>query len=127
MSLSIDELIVTQVDWAQSRFDAICDQVKPFLAQAGFNLSKLSFVPCAAMSGVNVADKSNDQLSTWFEGPTLVEQLGESPHSNVSKFTADLVNRPLGRTNTTRASATKVSYLQHFQRVLRCYRNWRIR
>ncbi|GAA5958289.1 hypothetical protein JCM21900_001340 [Sporobolomyces salmonicolor] len=79
-SLGVQQLIVAvnkldAVGWAQSRFEAIRDQLQPFLTQSGFHPSKVSFVPVGAMSGENLVKRSNEILKAWYEGPTLVEQL----------------------------------------------------
>ncbi|GAA5893986.1 hypothetical protein JCM5296_004125 [Sporobolomyces johnsonii] len=79
-SLGVQQLVVAvnkldAVGWAQSRFEAIRDQLQPFLTQSGFHPSKVSFVPVGAMSGENLVKRSNEILKAWYEGPTLVEQL----------------------------------------------------
>ncbi|CEQ39607.1 SPOSA6832_01148 [Sporobolomyces salmonicolor] len=91
-SLGVQQLIVAvnkldAVGWAQSRFEAIRDQLQPFLTQSGFHPSKVSFVPVGAMSGENLVKRSNEILKAWYEGPTLVEQLAplRIPVSNVFK------------------------------------------
>lgn len=67
-----------EVGWVQSRFEAIREQLRPFLTQSGFHPSKLSFIPVGATSGENLVQRSNEILKAWYEGPTLVEQLGPS-------------------------------------------------
>ncbi|SCV71973.1 BQ2448_4667 [Microbotryum intermedium] len=79
-SLGVQQLIVAvnkldTVGWAQSRFEAIQEQLSPFLTQSGFQPSKVSFVPVGAMSGENLVKRRNEILRAWYEGPTLVEQL----------------------------------------------------
>ncbi|SCZ88570.1 BZ3500_MvSof-1268-A1-R1_Chr2-1g04498 [Microbotryum saponariae] len=79
-SLGVQQLIVAvnkldAVGWAQSRFEAIQEQLSPFLTQSGFQPSKVSFVPVGAMSGENLVERRNEILKAWYEGPTLVEQL----------------------------------------------------
>lgn len=69
----------SQVDWSVDRFDDIQDQMKPFLAQSGFLPSKTTFIPVGAMLGVNLVDDRGANLIPWYTGPSLVEQLGESP------------------------------------------------
>jgi elongation factor 1 alpha-like protein len=69
----------TQVNWEQSRYEEICDLLKPFLVQTGFQPSKTSFVPVGAMAGINLVtrdSKDGVQLSAWYKGLTLVDQLG---------------------------------------------------
>ena len=79
-------LIGSQVEWSKSRYEEICDLLKPFLAQSGFHPSKTKFVPVAAMEGVNLAQREPKScaLFTWYQGPTLVELLGKSRKPTVS-------------------------------------------
>lgn len=67
-----------QVAWAQSRYEDIQEQLKPFLTQSGFHPSKVFFVPVGATSGENLVERTNPILESWYAGPTLVEQLGMS-------------------------------------------------
>ena len=69
----------SQVDWNKDRYDDICDQLRPFLTQAGFSPSKAEFVPVAALSGVNLGSREGEEakgLNTWYSGPTLADLLG---------------------------------------------------
>lgn len=66
----------SQVRWAQSRFEAIREQLQPFLTQTGFQPAKVAYIPVGAMSGENLVSRSDEILKSWYEGPTLVEQLG---------------------------------------------------
>ncbi|GAA6061469.1 hypothetical protein JCM10212_005672, partial [Sporobolomyces blumeae] len=79
-SLGVQQIVVAvnkldAVDWSQKRFEAIQEQLRPFLTQTGFQPSKVSFVPVGAMSGENLTKRENAILQSWYEGPTLVEQL----------------------------------------------------
>ncbi|KAM0791514.1 hypothetical protein ACM66B_005965 [Microbotryomycetes sp. NB124-2] len=79
-SLGVQQLVVAvnkldAVGWAQSRFESIREQLRPFLTQLGFQPSKVAFVPVGAMSGENIVTRTSDILNAWYEGPTLVEQL----------------------------------------------------
>lgn len=70
-----------QVGWSQKRFDAIRDALQPFLTQTGFAPAKVAYVPVGAMSGENLTRRSNEVLEAWYEGRSLVEELGPS-HSS---------------------------------------------
>ncbi|KAL7424238.1 hypothetical protein Q5752_001824 [Cryptotrichosporon argae] len=77
-SLGVKEVIVgvnkmDMVEWSQDRYDDIVDALKPFLASAGFSTSKTTFLPLAAMEGVNVLERGSEV--EWYTGPTLVEAL----------------------------------------------------
>ncbi|KAI0751443.1 EF Tu GTP binding domain-containing protein [Daedaleopsis nitida] len=81
-SLGVGQVIVAvnkldQVEWAKSRYEEICELLKPFLIQSGFHPSKTKTVPVAAMEGVNLSQREpvNCALYTWYKGPTLVDLL----------------------------------------------------
>lgn len=76
---SLISLCWTKVNWDKDRFDDICDQLKPFLSQTGFNPAKAAFVPVAALTGVNLASRDSADakaLNAWYTGPTLADLLG---------------------------------------------------
>lgn len=75
-----------QVGWAQSRFDGIREQLRPFLTQLGFQPSKVAYIPVGAMSGENLVKRENASLEAWYEGPTLIEQLGQSQSCNLRQW-----------------------------------------
>lgn len=75
------------MDWSQDRYDDIVDEMKPFLASAGFAASKTTFIPLAAMEGINVMSNNDEGLKEWYTGPTLIDILGKgrlSPALNVA-------------------------------------------
>lgn len=63
------------MEWSQDRFEHIVETLEPFLVQAGYNQSKLSFIPCGAMSGENLVERRSSALSTWYKGKTIIETL----------------------------------------------------
>jgi len=70
-----------QVNWDKDRYDEIVDFIRPFLTQSGFQSSKTKFVPVSAMQGVNLTTRGDDaskELRSWYEGPSLVDYLGNS-------------------------------------------------
>ncbi|KZT12882.1 uncharacterized protein LAESUDRAFT_639901 [Laetiporus sulphureus 93-53] len=82
-SLGVTQVVVAvnkldQVQWEKSRYDEICDAMKPFLVQSGFQPSRTKFVPVGAMAGVNLTARKGpyaDALNTWYSGPTLLDLL----------------------------------------------------
>ncbi|KAI0332463.1 EF Tu GTP binding domain-containing protein [Cubamyces sp. BRFM 1775] len=81
-SLGVSQVIVAvnkldQVEWSKARYEEICELLKPFLVQSGFNPAKTRFVPVAAMEGVNLArtEPAACPLYRWYKGPTLVDLL----------------------------------------------------
>lgn len=55
----------------------IQESLKPFLQSAGFLLNKLTFIPVAAMEGINLVQREAcPELEAWYTGPTLMDILG---------------------------------------------------
>ncbi|KAL8281054.1 hypothetical protein RQP46_006412 [Phenoliferia psychrophenolica] len=79
-SLGVQQLVVAinkldAVRWAEARFENIKALLIPFLSQTGFHPSKVFFVPVGATTGENVVARESEILNSWYDGPTLVEQL----------------------------------------------------
>ncbi|WVF71966.1 hypothetical protein IAT40_006776 [Kwoniella sp. CBS 6097] len=79
-SLGVKEIIVgvnkmDVVSWSQDRYDDIVDALKPFLVSAGFSAAKTTFMPLAAMEGINVLENNAEELKAWYTGPTLINAL----------------------------------------------------
>ncbi|KAK4699995.1 elongation factor 1 alpha-like protein, partial [Phenoliferia sp. Uapishka_3] len=81
-SLGVQQLVVAinkldAVRWAEARFENIKEALIPFLSATGFHPSKVFFVPVGATSGENVVGRENEILESWYNGPTLVQQLDQ--------------------------------------------------
>ncbi|KAF8138143.1 P-loop containing nucleoside triphosphate hydrolase protein [Boletus edulis] len=82
-SLGVSQVVVAvnkldQVNWEQGRYEEVCEHLKTFFGQSGFQSSKTSFVPVSAMLGVNLVERKSPEasfLSQWYRGPTLVDLL----------------------------------------------------
>ncbi|KAI8808949.1 P-loop containing nucleoside triphosphate hydrolase protein [Cladochytrium replicatum] len=80
-SLGVAQMIVVinkmdVVNWSEERYQDIVSRLSPFLEQAGYRKSGLSFIPCSGYSGANLAALTPDSpLRSWYTGPTLLEQL----------------------------------------------------
>ncbi|KAH9482958.1 HBS1-like protein [Psilocybe cubensis] len=82
-SLGVAQVIVAvnkldQVEWSRARYEEICEELRPFLIQSGFQPSKTKFVPVGAVQGINLVGRDKvlgAQLSEWYKGPTLVDLL----------------------------------------------------
>lgn len=72
-------LNVRQCEWSQARYEEIVDVLRTFLKETGFHSTKISFVPVAAFTGVNLVELQSpegDPLKAWYSGPSLVALLG---------------------------------------------------
>lgn len=82
-SLGVTQLAVAinkldTVSWSKERFDEISQKLKVFLKQAGFREGDVTFVPCSGLTGQNLIEKpTENELLTWYNGPCLLEVIGE--------------------------------------------------
>jgi elongation factor 1-alpha len=82
-TLGVTQIIVAlnkmdMVDYSEAKFNEVKGQVEKLLANVGFKVDKIPFVPISAIKADNIA-KSKGKLS-WFKGPTLLEAInGLSP------------------------------------------------
>lgn len=75
-SLGISQLCicVNKLDtqnWSEQRFNEIKIKLKHFLKQAQFKDEDVSFVPCSAINGINLINRS-DEIN-WYKGASVVE------------------------------------------------------
>ncbi|XP_053743888.1 HBS1-like protein isoform X1 [Synchiropus splendidus] len=92
-SLGVTQLAVAvnkmdQVNWQQDRFQDITSKLGHFLKQAGFKESDVYFIPTSGLSGENLTTRSSvSQLTSWFSGPSLLEQIDafKAPPRSVEK------------------------------------------
>ncbi|KAI9726732.1 MAG: Hsp70 suppressor, GTPase facilitates ribosomal subunit dissociation [Chrysothrix sp. TS-e1954] len=93
-SMGISRLVVAinkmdSASWSQNRFDTISHQLTSLLTAAGFSQKSIDFIPCAGLSGINVAlpptstssDSDKPPPMPWYTGPTLVDALDASAPS----------------------------------------------
>ncbi|WP_136686989.1 translation elongation factor EF-1 subunit alpha [Halorhabdus amylolytica] len=81
-TLGIDELIVAVnkmdlVDYEESRYLEVVEEVKDLLNQVQFNTEDASFIPSSAFEGDNVEHASDNM--PWYDGPTILESLNDLP------------------------------------------------
>ncbi|GAA5828764.1 hypothetical protein JCM11251_005863 [Rhodosporidiobolus azoricus] len=79
-SLGVQQLIVAvnkmdQVEYSRKRFEAIKDELLPFLLGIGFQEKKVEFCPVGAFEGENLVEQKDLRLQGWWEYSTLVEFL----------------------------------------------------
>ncbi|KXS14373.1 hypothetical protein M427DRAFT_99579 [Gonapodya prolifera JEL478] len=79
-SLGVTQILVCvnkldAVEWSQDRYEQVLKVLEPFLIQAGFAKSRISFVPCSGYTGENVQTRTNAVLTSWYNGPTFLELL----------------------------------------------------
>uniref|UniRef100_A0A667XT90 HBS1-like protein n=1 Tax=Myripristis murdjan TaxID=586833 RepID=A0A667XT90_9TELE len=83
-SLGVTQLAVAvnkmdQVNWQQERFQEILSKLGHFLKQAGFKETDVCYIPTSGLSGENLTSRSSvPQLTCWYSGPCLLEQIGNA-------------------------------------------------
>lgn len=67
------------MNWSQPRFEEVRTKLSTFLVKsAGFREGEVRFVPCSGLIGENLTQKPKaDTLCSWYDGPTLLEAIGE--------------------------------------------------
>ncbi|KAF2257905.1 hypothetical protein CC78DRAFT_622251 [Lojkania enalia] len=82
-SMGVQRLVVAvnkmdTVSWSHDRFEEISQQMTAFLTTANFSEKSITFIPCAGLTGENVAQKVEDTNASWYTGKTLIEALDSS-------------------------------------------------
>ncbi|ELY88668.1 elongation factor 1-alpha [Natrialba hulunbeirensis JCM 10989] len=81
-TLGIDELIIgvnkmDVVDYKESTYDDVVEEVTQLLKQVQFNTDDASFIPISAFEGDNIAEASDN--TSWYSEETLLEALNDLP------------------------------------------------
>ncbi|QFU81526.1 translation elongation factor EF-1 subunit alpha [Natronorubrum aibiense] len=81
-TLGIDELIIgvnkmDVVDYQESTFNEVVEEVEQLLKQVQFQTDGASFIPISAFEGDNIAEASDN--TPWYDGRTLLEALNDLP------------------------------------------------
>lgn len=113
------------MDWDKDRYDEICEILRPFLSQTGFNPAKAEFVPVGALLGVNLVERKGEDatnLAAWYKGPTLVDLLGAilfSSFVGILYISVTIANRQVTTTCATARRALTIPHIKRIQRT-RC-------
>ncbi|MBS3116425.1 translation elongation factor EF-1 subunit alpha [Candidatus Woesearchaeota archaeon] len=85
--VAINKMDISGVDYKESRFKEVVEEVKKHAAQAGWKVDTLRFIPTASLLGENITKKPTKM--PWWTGDTLLEA--------INKFSAPQkpVNLPL--------------------------------
>lgn len=81
-SLGIDTIIVAVnkmdvLNWNQTRFEVIEEQLGEFLLKLGFKKENIVFVPCSGLTGENLVTRSNLAELSWYKGDSLLNTIEE--------------------------------------------------
>jgi len=71
--VNVNKMDISGVNYSQEKYDSVVTEVTALLKMAGFNTDEVPFIPCAAMAGDNVFNKSENM--SWYNGMTLFEAI----------------------------------------------------
>ena len=71
--VNVNKMDISGVDYSQEKYDSVVTEVTGLLKMAGFNTDEVPFIPCAALAGDNVFNKSENM--PWYNGMTLFEAI----------------------------------------------------
>jgi len=69
----INKMDDKSVNWSQSRYNEIKEELKKFLGKVGYKADAIPFVPISGWTGDNMIEKSSNM--PWYKGPTMIEAL----------------------------------------------------
>lgn len=73
LAVSITKMDDVTVNWDQKRFDEVKNGVSDILKKAGYDTTKISFIPCSGWTGDGLV-KMTDKMP-WYKGPSIVDAL----------------------------------------------------
>jgi len=68
--VAVNKMDISGVDWSESRYNEVVDDVKKHAQQAGWDPTKIRFLPIASLPGENIT-KSSEKMS-WWTGDNLL-------------------------------------------------------
>ena len=71
--VNVNKMDISGVDYSQEKYDSVVTEVTGLLKMAGFKTDEIPFIPCAALAGDNVFNKSENM--PWYTGMTLFEAI----------------------------------------------------
>eukprot|EP01006_Ploeotia_vitrea_P048351 TRINITY_DN67224_c2_g1_i7.p2 TRINITY_DN67224_c2_g1~~TRINITY_DN67224_c2_g1_i7.p2 ORF type:complete len:441 (-),score=218.83 TRINITY_DN67224_c2_g1_i7:510-1832(-) len=73
MIVCINKMDDKSVNYSESRYNEIRDEVKKFLGKCGFKAKTIPFIPISGWNGDNMLTKSTNMK--WYKGPTMIQAL----------------------------------------------------
>jgi elongation factor 1-alpha len=73
MIVCINKMDDKSVNYSQSRYDEIKDELTKFLKKTGYKVEAIPFVPISGWNGDNMLERSDNMK--WYKGPILLEAL----------------------------------------------------
>jgi peptide chain release factor subunit 3 len=79
--VAINKMDDKTVEWSEKRFNEMVRELSEFLKRAGFKKEQISIVPLSALSGVNLKDRMDPTICSWYSGKSLLETLDDVSES----------------------------------------------
>lgn len=73
MIVCVNKMDDSSVNYGESRYNEIKEEVSAYLKKVGYKPAKVPFVPISGWNGDNMIDRSTNM--PWYKGPTLLEAL----------------------------------------------------
>jgi len=73
MIVCLNKMDDKTVNYSETRYNEIKDELTKFLTKCGYNVKNIPFVPISGWVGDNMIDRSANMK--WYKGPTLLEAL----------------------------------------------------
>ena len=73
MIVAVNKMDDLSVNYSESRYLEIKDELTAYLRKVGYNPAKIDFIPISGWCGDNIIDRS--EKMPWYKGPVLLESL----------------------------------------------------
>ncbi|MBT6774925.1 translation elongation factor EF-1 subunit alpha [Candidatus Woesearchaeota archaeon] len=71
--VAVNKMDISGVDYSEDRYKAVVEEVKKNATQAGWDVSKVAFLPIASLPGDNIV-KGSDKMA-WWTGDSLLQAI----------------------------------------------------
>jgi len=71
--VAVNKMDISGVDYSEDRYKAVVEEVKKNATQAGWDVSKVAFLPIASLPGENIV-KSSEKMA-WWTGDSLLQAI----------------------------------------------------
>ncbi|MBU0460840.1 MAG: translation elongation factor EF-1 subunit alpha [Nanoarchaeota archaeon] len=75
LMVAVNKMDISGVDYSETRFKEVVEEVKKHAAQAGWLADKIRFIPLASLPGENITKKS--EKMAWWTGDTLLDAINK--------------------------------------------------
>jgi elongation factor 1-alpha len=73
--VAVNKMDISGVDWSETRYKAVVEEVKTHAAQAGWNPETIRFIPIASLPGENIT-KASEKMP-WWTGDNLLSAVNK--------------------------------------------------